>query len=259
MELRDRVVLVTGASSGIGRALALALSREGANVGLVARRRERLEEVAAALATPGIVLAGDVTDDAFCASAVETLAGRFGRLDVAIANAGVSMNAPFEKTDPAVLRRLLDVNYFGAVHLARHALPHLERARGSLVFISSVVGKRGFPTRSGYAAAKFAVQGLFESLRAEWAGRGVHVGIVCPGFTDTEIRATALGADGKQRSEEGPTTGRVMSAQDAADAILRAVVRRRREVVLTGAGRAIVLLNRLFPALADRVAARVVS
>lgn len=259
MKFRDRVVLVTGASSGIGRALALALGASGAQVGLVARRRERLEEVAAEIGPAALVLPGDVTDDGFCASAVAALVARHGRLDVAIANAGLSMNAPFEKTDPDVFRRLLDVNYFGALHAARHALPYLEQSHGSLVFISSVVGKRGFPTRSGYAAAKFAVHGLFESLRAELAGRGVHVGIVCPGFTQTEIRETALGADGRQRSEAGPTTGRVMSSEQAADGILRAIVRRRREVVLTPEGKLMVLLNRLLPGLADRVAARAVA
>lgn len=259
MDFRGRVALVTGASSGIGRALALELGRAGARVGLVARRRDRLEEVAEAIGPAALVLDGDVTDDAFCAASVNALVDRFGRLDIAVANAGLSMNARFEDTEPVVFRRLLDVNYFGAVHLARHALPFLERSGGSLVFVSSVVGKRGFPTRSGYAAAKFAVHGLFESLRAEWAHRGVHVGIVCPGFTDTEIRETALGADGRQRSEAGPTTGRVMTSEQAAHGIVRAIARRRREVVLTSAGKAMVMLNRLLPGLADRVAARVVA
>ncbi len=259
MEFRDRVVLVTGASSGIGRALALALGKAGAQVGLVARRRERLEEVAATIGPAALVLPGDVTDDDFCAWAVEELVRRHGRVDVAIANAGLSMNAPFEKTDPEVFRRLLDVNYFGALHVARHALRYLEQSRGSLVFISSVVGKRGFPTRSGYAAAKFAVHGLFESLRAELAGRDVHIGIVCPGFTETEIRETALDASGQQRSEAGPTTGRVMSPAQAADGILQAITRRKREVILTPEGKLMVLLNRLMPGLADRVAARAVA
>ena len=143
--------------------------------------------------------------------------------------------------------------------MARHALPWLEASRGSLVFVSSVVGKRGFPTRSGYAASKFAVHALFESLRVEWAGRGIHVGLVAPGYTSTGIRESALGEDGKPRREQGRTSGGVMTAEEAAVAILDATSRRRREVVLTAGGKAMVWLNKWLPRVADRVAARVVG
>jgi len=259
---RGRTALVSGASSGIGRALALQLGRAGARVGLVARRAERLEALAREIRAAGgesLVLPGDVADAAFCRQAVERVAERFGGLELVVPAAGVSMHASFEASELEVFHRLMDVNYFGSLHFAKFALPHLERSRGSLVFVSSVVGKRGFATRSGYAAAKFALQGLFESLRVEWRPKGVHVGLVCPGYTDTEIRATALGPDGKPTPEAGGTLGTLMSAEAAAAAILRTADRRQRERVLTLGGKLVVWLNRLAPGLVDRVAGRLVG
>lgn len=253
-------VLVTGASAGIGRALALLLGRAGAHVGLVARREERLQAVVEEIGAEGrvTILVGDVSDEAFVKGAVARFAAAAGGLDVVINNAGVSMNGSLADTETAVFQRMMDVNYFGSLYCARHAYPHLKKSQGSLVFISSIVGKRGFATRSGYAASKFAVHALFESLRAEWADTGIHVGIVAPGYTDTDIRRVALGPDGVASGEVGHTSGDVMTAEAAAAAILRATARRRREVILTRGGNLMVWLNKLAPHLADRVAARVV-
>ncbi len=251
-----KVVLVSGASSGIGEELARQLGAVGASVGLLARREERLTAIADEIPSPTLVLPCDVTNDAAVARAVSRLADRFGAVDWVICNAGVSMNARFEDVDLAVLKKMMDVNYYGSVHLARAALPWLERSRGGVVFVSSVVGRRGLPTRSGYAAAKFAVHGLFESLRVEWRDKGIHVGLVAPGYTDTEIRRRALDAGGSMKGQD-TTTGRVMSAADAAGAILFAAARRRREVILTRGGRAMVWLNKLAPRFADRLAAKV--
>jgi dehydrogenase/reductase SDR family member 7B len=258
---KGKSVLVTGASAGIGRALGLALGRAGAHVGLIARREERLRALVDEIGPAGraTVLVGDVSDEEFVAEAIRTLVAEAGGLDLVINNAGISMNGLFEETETSVFQRMMDVNYFGSLYCARHAMTHLEQSRGSLVFISSIVGKRGFPTRSGYAASKFAVHGLFECLRVEWADKGIHVGIVAPGYTDTEIRQEALGPDGQPRRVAGQTSGDVMSAEDAADAILRTAARRRREVVLTGGGNVMVWLNKLAPRIADRLAARVVG
>jgi dehydrogenase/reductase SDR family member 7B len=257
-EFEGKVVLLTGASSGIGRAMALQLGELGARVALIARRKEVLEEVAQQMGGNALVLAGDITDDAFCQRAVEQTAAHFGRVDWLFNNAGVSMNAAFCEAELSVFHRMMDVNYFGSLQMARHVHPWLLQSKGGVVFISSVVGKRGFPTRSGYSASKFAVHALFESLRVEWAPQGIHVGLVAPGYTDTEIRTSALGADGKPRKDSGYTTGGVMTADHAATAILRAAASRRREVILTAGGKAMVWLNKLFPSLADRVAASVV-
>ncbi|MBI2572058.1 MAG: SDR family oxidoreductase [Candidatus Schekmanbacteria bacterium] len=257
----NKVALVTGASSGIGRELSLRLGRAGARIGLLARSADKL--AAARDAIDGgenvLLLPADVADEAACRDAVDRLAATFGGIDLVINNAGLSMYAPFAETETAVFHRLMDVNYFGSLYIAKRAYPHLLRSKGSMVFVSSVVGKRGFPTRSGYSAAKFAVHGLFECLRTEWAATGIHVGIVAPGFTDTGIRAAALSADGTIRGEDSKIRGSAMSAADAAEAILEAAARRRREVVLTPAGTFMVWLNKLLPGLADRLAARAIG
>ncbi len=257
----DRVVLVTGASSGIGRALALSLGRAGAKLGILARRRERLSALVDELGPQAEVLAltCDVTSDEACRRAVQSLAERFGGIDLVINNAGVSMNGGFDETELSVFQQMMNVNYFGSLHIARHAAPFLERSQGGLIFVSSIVGKRGFPSRSGYSASKFAVHALFESLRVEWASRGVHVGLVAPGYTETEIRERALGADGLPRRQQGRTVGKVMSAADAAAAIIEAAARRRREVILTPGGKAMVWINKLSGRLADKLAARVIG
>jgi dehydrogenase/reductase SDR family member 7B len=260
--IKGRTALVTGASSGIGWALAMKLAEAGVgHIGLLARRADRLHMLARAIGPrcAVTVLPADLTDPEATQRAIDTLAERAGGIDLVFANAGASMNARFEDTPMEVHHRMMAVNYFGAVHTAKWSLPHLERSGGGLVFVSSVVGKRGFPTRSGYSASKFAVHALFESLRSEWVGRGVHIGLVAPGFTDTEIRSAALGADGLPRGASAATHGRVMSASDAAAAIVDVAAHRRREVVLTRAGRAMVWLNKLLPSLADRVAARAMA
>ncbi|MDP6943142.1 MAG: SDR family oxidoreductase, partial [Myxococcota bacterium] len=247
--------------SGIGRALALSLGRAGARLGLLARRRERLDALIDELG-PGahaLALTCDVTDDDACRRAVEGLVDRFGALDLVVNTAGVSMNGRFDETQLSVFHHMMNVNYFGSLHIARHAGPHLERSQGSLIFVSSIVGKRGFPTRSGYSASKFAVHALFESLRVEWASKGVHVGIVAPGYTDTEIRERALGADGLPRGQQGMTVGKVMSAEDAASSIICAAAKRRREVILTPGGKVMVWVNKLSGGLSDRLAARVIG
>ncbi len=258
-QFKGKSVLVTGASAGIGRALGLALGRAGAHVGLVARREDRLRALVDEIgpSARATILVGDVSDEEFVGEAVRTFVAEAGGLDLLINNAGISMNGLVEETETSVFQRMMDVNYFGSLFFARHAMARLEQSRGSLIFISSIVGKRGFPTRSGYAASKFAVHALFESLRVEWADKGIHVGIVAPGYTDTEIRQVALGPDGQPRRAAGHTSGDVMTAEDAASAILRAAAHRKREVVLTRGGNFMVWLNKLAPHLADRVAAKV--
>ena len=169
------------------------------------------------------------------------------------------MHSRFVETDLDVFHRLMAVNYFGSLYVARFAAPYLKRSGGSLVFVSSIVGKRGFPTRSGYSASKSAVHALFESLRCEWAGEGVHVGLVAPGYTDTEIRNHALGANGSQSASPAKPVGQVMQPQEVAQAIIKVAALRKRERILTPGGRLMVWLNKLLPSVADRVAARTVN
>lgn len=256
----DRVVIVTGASAGIGKALARQLTAAGAKLTLVARRRDRLEQLADEIGVEqSLVQAGDIADEAFCREVIAQTVATFGSLDILVNNAGISMNAMFADCESEVFRRLMAVNYFGSLYTTLAALPHLEKSQGSLLFISSIVGKRGFPTRSGYSASKFAVQGLFESLRCELTPKGIHVGILSPGYTATEIREVALAADGQARGEAGMTTGDVMPPEAVADAIMVAIARRKREVILTMGGKALVGLNKILPGVVDRLAARTIG
>jgi dehydrogenase/reductase SDR family member 7B len=237
----------------------LKLGRSGAQVGVLARREDKLQELRDEIGGNIHILAGDIADPEYCQRSVVSLAEQTGGIDVVFNNAGVSMNALFDDADIAVFHRMMEVNYFGSLYIARYAQPYLEHSRGSIIFVSSIVGKRGFPTRSGYSASKFAIQALFETLRVEWAPKGIHVGLVAPGYTDTEIRVQALGPDGARRNKPGKSTGDVMTADEAAEALLRAAALRKREIVLTTGGKLMVWLNKLAPRCADWAAARVVG
>jgi NAD(P)-dependent dehydrogenase (short-subunit alcohol dehydrogenase family) len=250
-------VLVTGASRGIGREMALRLARDGANIGLMARGGDELEETAALCRRDGalaVVVAGDVSVEADCAAAVRRVEDEFGALDMLIANAGVSMLSLFEDLDDLEpLERVMSVNYLGAVYCTRHALPHLVRSRGRIVAVSSLTGLTGVPTRTGYAASKHAMRGFFDSLRIELRRHGVSVTIAYPGFVDTGIRERTVGEGA------GRASGRAMGASDCAERILLAAARRRRETVMTPKGRIGRWLKLVAPGLVDRIASRSVG
>jgi NAD(P)-dependent dehydrogenase (short-subunit alcohol dehydrogenase family) len=257
---RGNAVLITGASRGIGRAMALQLAGLGARLGLMARPSDALSETTAACRDRGalaVELPGDVADEAVCERAVERAVSDLGRLDALIANAGISMLALFEDLpDVAPIERLMRVNFFGAVYCVRHALPALMRSGGRVVAVSSLTGLTGVPTRTGYAASKHAMRGFFDSLRIELRPHGVSVTVAYPGFVDTGIREGAVGnGPGRGPGEEG----RVMTADECASRILDAAARRRREVVMTGKGRAGRWLKLVAPGLVDRIASRSVG
>lgn len=254
-----QVVLITGGSSGIGRALAVAFARAGAAVAFTGRDAtglaltRQLVERAGARALP---LRADVSVPTDCHRAVAETIAAFGRLDVLVNNAGISMRALFEDVDTSVLRRLMDVNFFGTVETTKAALPHLLASRGSVVGVSSIAGYRGLPGRTGYSASKFAMQGFLEALRTEMRPRGVHVLLACPGFTASNIRATALLADGQPQGTSPRQEEKMMSPEAVADAIVRAVDRRQRDLILTGQGKLTIFLNRWLPGLADKLVFR---
>jgi dehydrogenase/reductase SDR family member 7B len=224
--LREKVVLVTGASSGIGRATAERLAEFGCRLTLAARDRGRLDEVAQIVTSRGgqaEVLVTDVTDAGQVERAVTATVERFGRLDIAIASAGLSLRAYFENTRLDALERVMRVNFFGTLYVAHHALPHLIRSRGSLV---------GLPQYALYGASKFAVQGLFESLRLEVARHGVHVGVVAPAFVGTPLRQNVLAGDGKPWTEPPPPPFRVWPVEKCVDRIVRLLVRRQEQALI---------------------------
>jgi short-subunit dehydrogenase len=257
---RGQVVVVTGASLGIGAETARTLAGYGARLVLNGRDSERLASVAAACRTAGAEVesvTADISEEVECRALVDRAVARFGRIDTLICNAGQAMWARAEDvTDWSVYERLLRVNYLGAVYCALAALPHLRASRGRLVVVSSLAGKTGVPMRSGYAAAKAALHGFFDSLRIELRGSGVSVTLVCPGFVGTGSRARNLGQNGEPLGRSPVDEAAMMPVAECTRQLLRAATRRDRELVMTGRARLGMLLKLLFPALVDRMAER---
>lgn len=252
-------VVISGAGGGLGRALALRFARAGARIVGLDRDHDAIASLGAELAHVGaeaLALPCDVTDAAACAAAIEAALRRFGRIDVVINNAGLSHRSPFADTDVAVLRRVMDVNLFGAIHLTHPAVPSLRQARGLIVAISSVAGFTPLIARTGYAASKHALHGLFESLRTELAGDGVDVLLVCPSFIATHIDRNALGAQGGAASHAQVVVGRPLDAADVADRIVRACERSQRLLLIGRTAHAAWWLSRFAPALYERIMAR---
>lgn len=250
-----RVALITGASSGIGRACAEAFAREGARVALLARDQAALEETASLVRRAGgdaLVLASDIGDRAATRAAVAQAAAHWSRLDIVVNNAGIGLKADLADTSDAAIDELVRTNLVGAITVTRAALPALHQSRGTIVLVSSVAGRRGFPHASVYSATKFALAGLAESLRVELAPAGIRTVLICPGRTDTAFFVKAGFPE-----QHGPG-GRASMASPAAVAarIVRATARGQREDVLSRGGHLIVWLNKWAPALCDRMIAR---
>jgi NAD(P)-dependent dehydrogenase (short-subunit alcohol dehydrogenase family) len=247
--LHGKVVLITGASSGIGRATALRLAGHGARLVLAARTADALESLVGeihALGSQGLDVLTDVTDSEQCRHAVERAVDHFGRLDILICSAGLSMRGYFEDSRLEAFEQIMRINFLGTLYATFHALPHVKRVRGSLVAVSSVTGKRGVPAYSAYGASKFAIQGLYESLHLELKRDGVHVGIVSPGYVDTPILQKVLRPDGRRWDPPPPLPYRPLPVEKCVDVIVRLLVKRRREAFLPRWEGLRLLLDRLF-------------
>ncbi len=252
--LENKVILITGASSGIGAALVRESLDRGALVVLAARNIASMRELVNDYSPSSyLVVQTDVSNESDCRQLINEAIKRFGRIDVLINNAGVSMRALFGVVKLEVLEHLMQVNFWGAVYCTHHALPHVLRSKGSVVGVSSVAGYKGLPARSGYSASKFALQGFLECLRIENMKTGLHVLIACPGFTASNIRKTALAEDGSVQGESPRAEEKMMTAEEVAKHILDAVIKRKRTLVLTRQGRLTVWLNKLFPSLTDKL------
>ncbi len=254
--LRNKTIIITGASSGIGLACANAFARQGAHLVLAARRYAELCALAQSLAqTHGVrtlAVPCDVAKEADCQHLMQQAVTTFGGIDVLVNNAGISMRALFANLDLAVLHRLMDVNFWGTVYCTKYALPELLRSKGSVVAVSSIAGYRGLPGRTGYSASKFAVHGFMESLRVENLKTGLHVMLACPGFTASGIRATALDGAGEAHGETSMDEGKMMTAEEVANRIVRGIIGRKRTLVMTRQGKLAVLMNKLLPAWVDK-------
>lgn len=255
--MKNKVVIITGASSGIGKALALAFAAKGAKLSLLARNAENLSLTANEchkLGAEAITIPTDVSNEESCRLAIDKTIEKFGRIDILINNAGMSMRALFSELDLDVIRKLMDVNFWGTVYCTKYALPWLLKTKGVVVGVSSVAGFTGLPARSGYSASKFAMHGLLETIRIENLNNGLHVLIVSPGFTASNIRKTALVANGSQQGETPRKEEKMMSAEKVADSIIRGIEKRKRFMVMTSTGKLTFILKKFFPALIDRMA-----
>jgi short-subunit dehydrogenase len=254
--MKNKVIIITGGSSGIGRACALAFGKAGGKVVISARNTQKLDEVGRELAAAGIdylAVTGDVSKEADCVRLIEETVARFGKIDVMLNNAGISMRALFQDVDLNVIRQLMDINFWGTVYCTKYALPHLLKSKGSVIGVSSIAGYQGLPGRTGYSASKFAMQGFLGALRTETLHQGLHVMIACPGFTASNIRNTALAADGRQQGESPRDEGKMMSSEQVAGLILEGTRKRRRELVMTAQGKLTVFLSKWFPGITDKL------
>ena len=254
--LNNRVVVVTGASSGIGEAMAREYAKMGAKVVMGARREEELRRIASEIEAEGgkvAYAACDVVKEEDCKHLVDTAIEAFGGIDIMICNAGLSMRALFDDCDRKVLHRLMDVNFWGTVNCTKYALPWLQKSRGSLVGISSVAGIHGLPGRTGYSASKYAMTGFLDTIRVENLKKGVHVMTACPGFTASNVRFSALTADGSQQGSTPREEGKMMTATEVAHIVARGIAKRKRLCLMEIEGRATHFVKKFAPGLVDKL------
>jgi len=255
-------IILTGASEGIGRALALALAARGARLALAARDRDRLESLAQQCRAAGgeaIAVPTDVTSQQDLEWLVAETVKSFGGVDVVVHNAGITMWSRFDALqDLSIFERLMDVNYLAPVRLTALSLPHLKASRGLIVAVASLAGLTGVPERSAYAGSKHAVVGFFDSLRIELAGSGVDVTVVAPDFVVSEIHKRAIGADGEPLGASPMMQAKIMTADECAVHIIRGIEKRQRLVLMTARGKIGRWLKLLAPSLIDRIAAKAI-
>lgn len=249
-----KVVIVTGASSGIGEAIARKFARNGSKVMLAARSEEKLSEIVTSLRAENYeasFVKTDVSIEDDCKNLIEKTVERYGTINILVNNAGRSMRATFMEVDLKVLHNLMNINFWGTVYCTKYALPYLVKNKGSLVGVSSVAGFHGLPARTGYSASKFAIHGFLETIRIENLKKGLHVMIIAPGFTATEIRKHALKADGTEQGVSPLNENRLMSPEYVAGWVLKGIRKKKRNKILTWEGRITALLQRIVPAVID--------
>ena len=255
---KDKVVIVTGASSGIGLASARLFSSLGARVVMAARSLEKMEAESAGKDNI-LCVKTDVSVEDECRRLIEETVRRFGRIDILVNNAGLSMRAMFRDLDLKVIERLMAVNFWGTVYCTKYALPYLLESRGQVVGVISIAGYSALPARTGYSCSKFAIRGFLDTLRIEHLHDGLGVLIFAPGYTESNVRNAALVADGSAQGKTPLEEGKLMSAERCAEYLAKGLRERRSEMILTPLGKATVLMHRLFPRLTDRMTYRFIA
>ncbi len=253
--MKDKVVIVTGGTSGIGKSIAIAFAKRGARVVISGRNEETLSQCEKELKTYHqdiLSVKADVSNENDCVRLINETLNRFGAIDILINNAGISMRALFRDVDLDVLRKVMDTNFWGTVYCTKYAIKPLLKSKGTIVGISSIAGIKGLPARSGYSASKFAMNGFLESLRIENLKTGVHVLLCCPGFTASNIRNTALSKDGTAQGESPRDEEKMMQPEEVAEALIKAIEKRKRTLVLTRQGKLMTFMNKFFPKWIDK-------
>ncbi len=257
MDLKNKVVVITGASSGIGRACAEEFAKRGAHVVLAARQYVKLCEHTQILhqkyKVKTLAVQTDVSKVEDCKNLINQSIATMGKIDVLVNNAGISMRALFKDLDLEVLKQVMDINFWGAVYCTKYALQELINNEGSVVGISSIAGYKGLPGRTGYSASKFALNGFLESLRVENLKNNLHVMVACPGFTSSNIRNVALNSEAKSQGETSMEEDKMMTAEEVAVIIIDGIEARKRTLIMTGQGKLTVFLQKIFPKWLDQL------
>lgn len=260
--IKDKVVLITGGSSGIGKACAERFGREGGRICITGRNAENLETTAEELRAKGIeviTVQGDVSNENDCVRMINETLNNYGRIDVLINNAGISMRAFFKDVNLDVIRKVMEINFFGTVYCTKYALKQLQKYKGSVVGVSSIGGFQGLPGRTAYSASKFAMEGFLKALQLENHNTGLHVMIACPGYTESNIRNVALISDGSIQRESPRDEQKMMTAEEVADHIFNGVKNRKKRIVLTTQGRLTYLLSKLVPGFVDKMVIKTIE
>jgi short-subunit dehydrogenase len=250
----DKIVVITGGSDGIGKALVAQFLALGAKVATCGRNENKLSLLATEFPSSNLYTAQvDVSKQDQSEAFIKQVVDNWGRIDILINNAGISMRALVSEVSVQTLQNVMDINFWGTVYCTKAALASIQQNKGVIVGVSSIAGYRGLPGRSGYSASKFALNGWLEALKTELYASGTHVMWVCPGFTTSNIRNAALDKNAKAQGESPMDEGAMMSSEQCATHIIHAIEKRKRSLVLTFTGKRTVFMNKFFPAWADKL------
>ncbi len=258
--MKNKVAIITGASSGIGKACALEFNKRGAKLVLVARTESKLQDLCKHVQSLGgqcIYIVADVSIEEDCVKIVNETIRKYGTIHILLNNAGISMRALFSNVSLDVFNQVMKINFYGSVFCTKYALEHILKNHGSIIGVSSIAGHKGLPGRTAYSASKFALTGFLEALRIENLYNGLHVLIASPGFTESNIRNQALDFKGESQKNSPRNEKKMMTSAEVAYSIANAILKRKKSIVLTSQGKLLVFLNKFFPSLVDMLVYRV--